>query len=109
MLAFERQVTRALLTDPDAEVRARAEAFVDSSLRAMPEHLRAGVLLESVALSTATALLRSLTGKTPEAAVTAVLESLSHSRVSVLRQYPRLFRSLTVFAECEAATDAVQV
>lgn len=101
-------MTRALLTDRDAAVRTRAEAFVDSSLRSMPEHLRAGVLVESVALSAATALLRSVTGRTQEAAVTAVLDRLARSGVSVLRQYPRLFRSLTVFAECEAATDAVR-
>lgn len=104
MLAFERRVTTALLSHPDDHVRARAERFVESSLRAMPDHLRLGVLAESVAVWALVSARRWTTGASADDATAAILERLSRSRVGLLRQYPRLFRSLALFAECEAAT-----
>ena len=103
MLAVERQVTRALLTQHDAATRRRTEEFVEASLRDMPEHLRAGVLVESVAVAAAITAVRVSTKRSQPEAVEAVLRSLTQSRIGLLRQYPRLFRSLTVFGECEAA------
>ena len=107
MLAFERHVTRALLSHPDPLVRRRAESFVDTSLRAMPEHLRVGVAVESTVLGAIT-WIAAMTRRTSfQHAVEGVLAGLGRSPIGLLRQYPRLFRSLVVFAECEAASSPV--
>jgi hypothetical protein len=105
MLWFEREVVGALTESPDQPLRSSVEAFVDGSLRDMPEHLRAGVAGESVLLGTYVLALRR-TGRLPEGdshALAARLESWESSRIGVLRQYVRLMRSLVVFAENELA------
>jgi hypothetical protein len=51
VLWFERQVVGTLM-DPalDATTRAAVESYVSTTLRSMPEHLRAGVAAESIVL-----------------------------------------------------------
>ena len=102
MLRFERQVVATLMTTPDRGRQAAVERFVDGTLRSMPEHLRAGVLAESVALGTLATVVRSGRGQT--GTHDRLLDWIERSPVGLLRQYVRLFRSLVLFAEQELAT-----
>lgn len=105
MLWFEREVVGALIESPDQPLRSAVEAFVDGSLRDMPEHLRAGVAGESFLLGTYAAALRR-TGRLPAgdpAALVDLLEGWETSPVGVLRSYVRMMKSLVVFAENELA------
>lgn len=95
MLAFERRVVEALTTTPDPAARAAVLDWVDGSLRAMPEHLRTGVVLESVAFAVLGALTRR--------PVASLVASLAASPIAPVRQYVRLLRSLVIFAEHELA------
>jgi hypothetical protein len=104
MLRFEREVVTALGSAPDQPTRSTVEAFVDGSLKAMPELIRLGVLGETI-LFTAYAHLLSVAGRpldTPEA-LRRRLDAWEGSRISVVRQYVHMFRSLVVFAENEHA------
>jgi hypothetical protein len=94
MLDFERQLVATLTGADDPGLRARVAGFVEGSLRAMPEHLRLGVLAESVAFATWAKLRPTddLAGR------------LERSPIALVRQYVRLFRSLVLFAEQEMAT-----
>lgn len=105
MLAIERLAARALLTDDRSAVRERAEAFVESSLAAMPAHLRAGVLAESALVMLLLRARCTIRRSRPEQEVAHLLSWMAESPISLLRQYPRLLRSLVVFAECEAADE----
>jgi hypothetical protein len=87
MLDFERRVTASLTTTTDPRVRDGVDAFVAGSLGDMPEHLRLGVLAQSVLLSL---LVRGDIG-----------HRLERSRIPLVPQYVRLFRSLVLFAEQE--------
>lgn len=102
MLRFEREVVRSLVTSPDDQLRSGVEDYVDGALRAMPEYLRAGVAVESVALGTWAALLGRRSGNDPDALV-RVLDRWEQSPIGLVRQYVRLLRSLVLFAECELA------
>jgi hypothetical protein len=105
MLWFEREVVGALTVSQDQSLRSSVEAFVDGSLRDMPEHVRLGVAGESVLLGTWVGALRKvgrLAADDPHALVTA-LESWETSPIGVLRSYVRLMRTLVVFAENELA------
>lgn len=107
MLSFEREVVGSLTDSRDPTVRASVEAFVDGSLRDMPEHLRAGVLGESVLLATYVAARRAtgrLAPDDPEALRRHVTRWES-SPISVLRTWVRMMTSLVVFAENEYTTD----
>jgi hypothetical protein len=97
MLWFERQVVTTLTANLDEGLRAEVAAYVDETLHAMPEHLRAGMAAESLALG-AWARLRGGTGTSG-----ASLERLESSRLDPVRQYVRLLRSLVLFAEHELA------
>jgi hypothetical protein len=97
VLGFERRVVATLVTTSDPRRRAEVEAFVDGTLRSMPEHLRAGVAAESVLLGTWDRLRRRGDRGTVDLAV------LDGSRVDVVRQYVRLLRGLVLFAESELA------
>ncbi len=97
MLWFERHVVASLTETSDPGQRSAIETFVDSTLRVMPEHLRAGVAVESLALG-AWAKVR---GADPE----ALVHSLRQSPIGLLRQYERLLGSLVLFAEHELAVD----
>lgn len=93
MLGFERRVVEVLVTATDPTVRAAVLDWVESSLAAMPEHLRAGVLLESVAFAATAAVTGRLTAD--------LVERLAASPIAPVRQYVRLLRSLVLFAEHE--------
>ena len=95
MLDFERELVAALSTSTEPRLRAGVASFVEGSLDDMPEFLRLGVLVESVAFSVLAKLRRgSLLG---------LVEVLESSPVSLVRQYVRLFRGLVLYAEQELA------
>ena len=98
MLWFERQVVATLTADLDEGLRTEVEAYVDETLRAMPEHLRAGMAAESLALG-AWARLRGTGAGRSDAG--AFLDRLETSRLDPQRQDVRLLRSLVLFAEHE--------
>ena len=98
MLRFERQVVATLLTAPDQATRSAVESFVDGTLATMPEHLRAGVLAESLAFSVLARIPR-------RGGLAALLVSLERAPIGLVRQYVRLFRSLVLFAEQELAPE----
>jgi hypothetical protein len=99
MLKLERRVVADLITSPDGELRQRVEAWVDGTLRDMSDVLRLGVAAESALFSAWVALRRP-----PD--TLALLGWLERSPVSLLRSYPRLFRSLVLFGELELVEPA---
>ncbi len=99
MLGFERDLVATLTSAADADVRRHVEAWVDGSLRTMPEFLRIGVVVETVAFG-AFARVRN---RGRRGAPAAVVDSLAGSPIPLVRQYVRLFRSLVLFAEEEMA------
>ncbi len=98
MRRFERRAV-ALLTggDPDPERRATIEAYVDETLRLMPDHLRYGVALESFVLGTAGSAAHAA-GLLDDERLRRVLTRLESSTITPLRQYVRLLRSLALYA-----------
>jgi hypothetical protein len=92
MLAFERRVVAALTDATAPRDRAAVDEWVGGVLADMPEPLRAGVLAESVLLAAVARLAPDVGG---------LLDRLDRSPIGVLRQYPRLFRSLVLFGELE--------
>lgn len=107
MLWFEREVVGALIETPDQHLRSSIEAFVDGSLRDMPEHLRAGVLGESVLLGAYVAARRAAgrLDRDDRGALLHQLESWEASPIGVLRSYVRMMKSLVVFAENELTVE----
>jgi hypothetical protein len=108
MLWFEREVVGTLIAGSAPEARSAIEAFVDASLRDMPEHLRLGVVGESVLLGTYAGVLRA-TGRLPAGdarALAELLDGWETSRIGVLRQYVRMMKSLVAFAENELTPEA---
>jgi hypothetical protein len=101
VLWFERQVVAAL-TDPalDDSARAAVAGHVDLSLRSMPEHLRAGVVAESLLFGALPLLQRAL-GRFNARQLHAQIEQWRTSRIDLVRQYVRLLQSLVLFAEHE--------
>lgn len=99
MLGFERDLVATMTTTRDPAVRARVEAWVDGSLTTMPEVLRLGVVAETVAFGT----LARLANRGRRGAPDAFVDTLASSRIPLVRQYVRLFRSLVLFAEEELA------
>ena len=103
MLWFEREVVATLVSPTlDDQQRSAVEAYVDDSLRSMPEHLRAGVAAESLAFGTWTRL-QDLLGSYDRGSMNARLERWKASRFDPVRQYVRLLQSLVLFAEHELA------
>ena len=107
MLWFERQVV-ATLVNPALEERVRTsvESYVDSTLRSMPEYLRASVAVESLLFGAWPRIAYTFGRLDPED-VKRRIERWSTSRVDPLRQYVRLLHSLVLFAENELAPEAV--
>ncbi len=103
MIPFERRVVHALVQAADPTLRAEVVAYVEGCLADMPEHLRAGVLAESLALGTWSRL-RSLRSDREEV-LRRQLADWEHHPIDVVRQYVRLIGSLVLFAEVEL-TDA---
>jgi hypothetical protein len=97
MLGFERDLVATLTSTRDPAVRARVEDWVEGSLRTMPEFLRLGVLVETVAFSA----FGRLRGRGRGGAPASLVDALAGSPIPLVRQYVRLFRSLVLFAEEE--------
>jgi hypothetical protein len=88
--------------DLDADTRAAVESYVSGTLHSMPEHLRAGVLAESLALGSRSWIeLRA--GRFDRDRLHARLTRWKHSSIDPIRQYVRLLESLVLFAENELA------
>jgi len=96
MLTLERRVVADLTTTADLELRQQVEAWVDETLRDMSDLLRFGVAAESMLFSAWVAVRRP-------ADLHGLLGWLDRSPISLLRSYPRLFRSLVLFGELELA------
>ncbi len=95
----------ALVQTSDPDLRAAVVAYVEGCLADMPEHLRAGVLAESLALGT-WARLRSL-GRGDQDTLRRQLAAWEHHPIDVVRQYVRLIGSLVLFAEVELTDGAI--
>ena len=100
MLWLERRVVSALTNTQNPEHRAAIADFVDGALRSMPEHLRAGVAAESIALGAVTRL-QLATGRLRDEELAERLDRWEESPISVVSQYVRMLRSLVLFAEHE--------
>jgi len=98
VLGYERKLVDALSTTTDPQERTAVLEWVDDSLRAMPEALRAAVGLGSVVLG----LWTSATGK----AGAPLVRSLERSWLPPVRLHLRLLRSLVLFGDLELASDA---
>lgn len=97
MLPYERQVVDALIgTDDPARRRAVAD-HMGATLAAMPEHLRAGFVGETILLTTWSAARRR--GRPRDMA--AELAWLESHPIGLVRQWLRALRSLVLFAEQE--------
>jgi hypothetical protein len=94
VLDVERRVVEALIPGDDRAHLERVVAWVDGSLADMPELLRIGVLAESLAFAAWTRI-------RPARPVAELLEGLERSPIGLVRQYPRLFRSLVLFGDLE--------
>jgi hypothetical protein len=94
VLDIERQVVDVVRRVDDPAVRDGVNRWVEGSLAEMPEHLRAGVLGQSLLLAT---WARVACGGD----VARAVADLERSPVGLIRQHPRLFRSLVRFAELE--------
>jgi hypothetical protein len=84
----------------DNRARCAVESYVDETLRSMPEHLRAGVLAESLLFGARPRLAHAL-GRDGSAGLRARIDRWSTSRIDFVRQYVRLLHSLVLFAENE--------
>jgi hypothetical protein len=101
MLWLERQIVATLISPSiDERWRDEIEAFVDGSLRSMPEYLRAGVGAESIAFGAWPRLQRAL-GRLDPASLERQVERWKTSRFDPVRQYIRMLESLVLFAENE--------
>ena len=98
MLRFEEKLVGALSSVTDPADRAAVAAWVDGSLRAMPELLRAGVAAGSVVLG-AWSTIRGLDGE-------RLVASLERSPLPPVRLYLRLLRSLVLFGDLELGPPA---
>ena len=106
MLWFERQVVGALMSSTlDDRARVAVESYVDETLHSMPEHLRAGVLAESLLFGARPRLAHAL-GRADSTRLRARIDRWSTSRIDFVRQYVRLLHSLVLFAENELAPGA---
>ena len=100
VLWLERRVVASLTDDGDPKRRGAIADYVDSALRAMPEHLRLGVAAESLVLGLRPRLL-SLVGRFDRERARESVRRWEDSRIGLIRQYPRLLSSLVLFADGE--------
>ena len=105
MLWFERVVVGALVTNSDEAVRSSIEAFVDGTLRDMPEPIRLGVAAESILLGAYVKVRRSQ-GRLDDRELAERLDAWEHSPIGPLRNYARMMKSLVLFAENELTPGA---
>ena len=99
MLWLERRVVTALAGPDDVRTGGAISHFVDTSFTAMPQHLRLGVVVESLALGTYVRL-RHGADPSPDAIIRSIAQ-WEHNPIGVIRQYARLLSSLVVFAQQE--------
>lgn len=101
VLGFERRVVEALMRpDLPESVRRAVVEHVDLSLRAMPEHLRLGVVGESILLGFSERVGRGF-GPADAETLRGRVDAWRTSRIDLIRQYVRLLGSLVLFAEEE--------
>jgi hypothetical protein len=101
VLWFERQVVGALMSPKlDAGSRSVVESYVANTLHSMPEHLRAGVAVESIALG-GRSWLEHRVGRFDEQRIHTQVARWKQSKIDPIRQYVRLLESLVLFAENE--------
>lgn len=107
MLWFERQVVGALMS-PNLDARARSvvESYVGSTLHSMPEHLRAGVAAESIALGSRS-WIENRIGRLDERRIHTRVARWKQSKIDPVRQYVRLLESLVLFAENELVPESL--
>lgn len=105
MLTFERRVVLSMIETPDLRIRGEVAQFVDESLAAMPEFLRLGITVITVAAATWDRT-RRLFGARPTPAET--LAWLEAHPIGLVRQWVRALRSLVLFAENEKLEDAAR-
>lgn len=89
----------------DLDQREAVEAFVESTLDAMPEHLRAAVVLASVGLGGLTRIADVVLRPERTDGSDPVVSRLREVRLGPMQQYFRLFRSLVLFAEHETSVE----
>ncbi len=105
MLWFERQVVGTLMSPTlDGPARSAVESYVSTTLQSMPEHLRAGVVAESIALGSRVVARVPDGPARPSASGTRVARWKT-SKIDPVRQYVRLLQSLVLFAENELVPD----
>ena len=105
MLWFERQVVGTLMSPSlDADARTASESYFATTLKSMPEHLRAGVAAESIVLG-GWSWLENRAGRLHERRLRTRVARWKISKLDPIRQYVRLLDSLVVFAENELAPD----
>jgi len=100
MLPIERRVVADLTQSTDPALRQRVHDWVDGTLQDMSDVLRLGVAAESVLFTVWVGLRRPRD-------LHGLLAWLDRSPISLLRSYPRLFRSLVLFGELELDDGAV--
>ncbi len=106
MLWFERQVVATLMSPGlDDATRTAVVSYVDTTLRSMPQHLRAGVAAESLLFGALPRVAHAL-GRLDGESIHRRIERWSTSRLDPLRQYVRLLHSLVLFAENELLPEA---
>jgi len=98
VLWFERQVVDRLMSTHDPRRRAEVMAYVDGTIRELPEHLRAAIGGASLAFGGWFSVVRP---RSRGGAADPLVHSLDNSWLPPMRQYVRLFRGLVLFAEQE--------
>lgn len=89
----------ALAGADDERTGGAISEFVHTSFAAMPQHLRLGVVGESLVLG---AFVRARYAPKPsDADVLAAMTAWEHNPIGVIRQYARLLTSLVTFAQQE--------
>jgi hypothetical protein len=101
MLGFERRMVAALTKPSDPALRAGVERWVDDTLRDLPEHVRLGIVAESIGLG----VWARVTGKADD----ELLASFERSPLWPVRQYVRLLGGLVIFAEQELGSSGAEV
>jgi hypothetical protein len=105
VLWFERQVVGTLMSPTlDPATRSAVESYVSNTLHSMPEHLRAGVAAESIALGS-WSWLEHRAGHLHDHRLRARVAQWKTSKIDPIRQYVRLLESLVLFAENELAPE----
>lgn len=102
MVRFEREVVGAMVDSAPDDVRGQVEAFVDRALAVMPAHIRLPIVTFGAVLAVWERVNpRGLLRSGSRVARAARVGSWEASRLAPTRQYARMFRSLTLFADNE--------